>query len=125
MIPTLLILVVDPQEKNLHHQMGILSFFQALASHLDQRIHMSEDREKEKEKGKEKGKERERKGKEGKGKRTGKGEGKKKTGRVSHRPCLMPKVSKSYRFRYGSVIVHEACVRSVFLEMASIIRNGV
>ena len=28
---------------------SLLSFFQALASHLDQRIHMSEDREKEKE----------------------------------------------------------------------------
>ena len=27
----------------------LLSFFQALASHLDQRIHMSEEREKEKE----------------------------------------------------------------------------
>ena len=28
---------------------SLLSFFQALASHLDQRIHMSEEREKEKE----------------------------------------------------------------------------
>ena len=40
----------------------LLSFFQALASHIDQRIHMSEQREKEKEE--------QRKGKE----RVGKGE---------------------------------------------------
>ena len=68
----------------------LLSFFQALASHLDQRIHISEEREKEKErKKKAKGKgnknERKRNGKgnekgqeKRKGKRTGKrkGEGK-------------------------------------------------
>ena len=66
----------------------LLSFFQALVSHLEQRIHMSEEREKEKERerkrktiGKGKGNERKRNGeikRKRKGKRKGKRTGKRK-----------------------------------------------
>jgi hypothetical protein len=73
----------------------LLSFFQALASHLDHRIHMSEEREKEKEEYMQ-GKEKER---DGGGKERGKGEEKKKT---TH--CLTRSIfdAQSYRFRYRS-----------------------
>ena len=121
---------------------SLLSFFQALASHLDQRIHISEEREKEKErKKKAKGKgnknERKRNGKgnekgqeKRKGKRTGKrkGEGKgrvkeetgkrkgKGRGKGKKRQCLTRTIfdAKSYRFRCRFVIVREACVSFFF-----------
>ena len=75
----------------------VLSFFQALASHLDHRIHMSEEREKEKEEYMQ-GKEKER---DGGGKERGNGEEKKKTTQ-----CLTRTIFdvQSYRFRYRSWI---------------------
>ena len=85
----------------------LLSFFQALASHLDHRIHMSEEREKEKEEYMQ-GKEKER---DGGGKERGKGEEKKKQHIVSHGASLMPKV-------IVFVIVRES-------DLAAIIKKGV
>ena len=58
----------------------LLSFFQVLASHLDQRIHMSEERKKEKEGKKGKGEERKRERK-GKGKGKGKESERKRKGK--------------------------------------------
>ena len=72
---------------------------------------------KRKEKGKEKRKG-EGKGRERKKERKGRGKG----------PCCITRTifdAKSYRFRYRFVVVRESCVRSFFLEMASIIKKGV